>query len=104
MRTLMCFWCFALAGLAQRHKMEEVDAEKPEGKLLQQVMQESDQAKKTALMEQFAQQFPKADGTPWMLEQLQAAYVKANDPDKIIATGERLLALDSDDPDARCRT
>ena len=100
MRTLMMILVFALAGLAQRHKMEEVDAEKPEGKLLQQVMQESDAAKKTALMEQFAQQFPKASGTPWVLEQLQAAYVKANDPDKTIATGERLLALDADDPEA----
>jgi tetratricopeptide (TPR) repeat protein len=64
------------------------------------MMQESDQAKKTALMEQFAQQFPKADGTPWILEQLQAAYVKTNEPDKVIATGEQLLALDPEDPEA----
>lgn len=91
---------FALAAFGQRHKMEEVDAEKPEGKLLQQVMQEGDAAKKAALMEQFAQQFPKSEGAPWVLEQLQAAYVKANDPDKIIGAGERLLALDPDDPEA----
>ena len=35
-----------------------------------------------------------------MLEQLQAVYVKADDSDKIIATGEKLLALDPDDPEA----
>src|SRR5579863_9091294 len=100
MRTLMLSIVFALGALAQRHKIEEVDAAKPEGALLQQVMQESDAGKKAALMEQFAQQFPKAEGTPWILEQLQAAYVKANDPDKVIATGERLLALDPEDPEA----
>jgi len=100
MRTLVTLIALSLAAMAQRHKMEEVNAEKPEGQLLQQVMQESDPAKKSALMEQFVQQFPKADGTPWVLEQLQAVYVKANDPEKIIATGEKLLALDPDDPDA----
>lgn len=100
MRTLVILIAFAAGALAQRHKIEEVDTAKPEGGLLQQVMQENDAAKKTALMEQFAQQFPKAEGTPWVLEQLQALYVKANDPDKTIATGEKLLALDPGDPEA----
>ena len=35
-----------------------------------------------------------------MLEQLQAGYVKAGDSDKIIAAGEKLLAIDPDDPEA----
>ena len=35
-----------------------------------------------------------------MLEQLQAIYVKAGDSDKTIAAGEKLLALDPDDPEA----
>ncbi|HEV2445525.1 MAG TPA: hypothetical protein VGS58_06370 [Candidatus Sulfopaludibacter sp.] len=100
MRTRVILITLALGAFAQRHKMEEVDAQKPEGALLQQVMQEGDQTKKAALMEQFAQQFPKAEGTGWILEQLQAIYVKANDPDKVIATGEKLLALDPDDPES----
>ena len=100
MRTLMMLIIFVPAAFAQRHKMEEVDAQKPEGALLQQVMQESDAARKTALMEQFAQQFPKAEGTAWILEQLQAAYVKAGDPDKTISAGERLLSIDPGDPEA----
>jgi hypothetical protein len=100
-RTLVIAWtAFALAAYGQRHKIEDVDAEKPEGKLLQQMMQEADAARKAALMEQFAQQFPKAEATPWVLEQLQSAYVKANDSDKTISAGERLLALDPDDPEA----
>ena len=47
MRTLVLLIAFSLAAFGQRHKLDEVDAEKPEGKLLQQVMQESDDAKKT---------------------------------------------------------
>jgi tetratricopeptide (TPR) repeat protein len=100
MRRLAVLIAFSVAALAQRHKIEEVDAAKPEGKLLQDVMQEGDAAKKTALMEQFAQQFPKAEGTAWILEQLQGVYAKANDYDKTIATGEKLLAVDPDDPEA----
>ena len=101
MRTLVILIAFSLAAFGQRHKLDEVDAEKPEGKLLQQVMQESDAAKKAALMEQFAGEFPKAEQTAWVLEQLQAYYVKANQPDQIIAAGEKLLAVDPDDPGGR---
>ena len=100
MRTLIFLLAFSVAALGQRHKIEEVDDSKPEGKLLQQVMQETDAAKKTALMEQFVQQFPKAEGAGWILEQLQAVYVKANDYDKVIASGDRLLALDPEDPES----
>lgn len=100
MRTLVILMALAAAAYGQRHKMEDVDAEKPEGKLLQPALQENDPAKKAALLEQFVQQFPKAEGTPWVLEQLQALYVKAGDSDKIIATGEKLLALDPDDVEA----
>jgi tetratricopeptide (TPR) repeat protein len=100
MRTLVILVAFTLAAFAQRHKMEDVNAEKPEGKLLQQALTENDAAKKAALLEQFAQEFPKSEETPWVLEQLQGIYVKAGDPDKIVATGERLLALDPGDPEA----
>jgi tetratricopeptide (TPR) repeat protein len=100
MRILVFLIAFTLAAFGQRHKIEQVDSEKPEGKLLQQIMQENDGAKRAAALEQFAGEYPKHDGTPWVLEQLQAIYVKANDPDKVIATGEKLLALDPDDPEA----
>ena len=105
MRVLLLFIAIAVAANGQRHKIEEVNAEKPEGKLLQQILQESDEAKKAALLDRFAGEFPKDEGTPWVLEQLQAIYVKDNDgkgsnADKIIATGDKLLALDPDDPEA----
>jgi tetratricopeptide (TPR) repeat protein len=100
MRTLALLIAFSMTALGQRHKIEEVNSEKPEGKLLQQIMQENDGAKKTALLDQFVSQFPKDAGTPWALEQLQSLSVKANDTDKVIAAGDQLLALDPDDPEA----
>jgi len=100
MRTLAIVLVFACTALGQRHKLEEVDAEKPEGKLLQQFLQENDAVKKTALMEQFATEYPKLETTAWVLEQLQATYVKSNDHDKVIAAGQKLLAMDPDDPEA----
>jgi tetratricopeptide (TPR) repeat protein len=101
MRTLAILIVFAVAALGQRHKPpEEVDAEKPDGKLMQQIMQESDAAKKNALMEQFATEFPKAPHTGWVLESVQGYYAKANQHDQVIAFGDKLLALDPDDPEA----
>ncbi|HXB72079.1 MAG TPA: hypothetical protein VNY05_27835 [Candidatus Acidoferrales bacterium] len=100
MRTLALLIALSLTALGQRHKIEEVNSEKPEGKLLQQIMQENDAAKKAALMDQYASQFPKDAGTPWVLEQLQGLYAKANDAGKVIAAGDQLLALDPDDPEA----
>ena len=100
MRALALVLSFALTSFAQRHKVDEVNASKPDGALLQQILQENDTARKTALMEQFVQQFPKETDTPWVLEHLQAAYVQSNNPDKTIATGEALLLLDPGDPGA----
>lgn len=81
---------------AQRHKIA-IDAETPEGKLLEQIGQESGEAKKLAMLEQFTTQYPKHEGTAWVYEQLVAAYAKTNQPDKLIAGGEKLLALDPAD-------
>src|SRR5581483_3107488 len=101
MRTFVILIAFAVAAFGQRHKPPtEVDAEKPDGKLMQQILQESDAAKKNALLEQYANEYPKNEATPWALETVQAYYVKANQPDQIIAFGEKLLALDPDDPES----
>ncbi len=100
MRIALILVAFTVAAFGQRHKLEEVDSEKPEGKLLQQILQENDQAKKAALMEQFASQYPKLEASGYILEQLQGIYVKSGDSDKVIATGEKLLALDPEDPEA----
>lgn len=81
-------------GYAQRHRLGEVNAEKPDGQLLQQIGQEADETKKLALLEQFAAEYPKHEALGWVYEQAQTAYMKANQPDKALETGEKLLALD----------
>lgn len=86
----------AMALTAQRRELT-INAETPEGQVLQQIGQEADAAKKAALMEEFAQKYPKHDGTPWVLEQLLAHHLKTPDFDKALSAGERLLALDPDD-------
>ena len=100
MRLLTILVAFSLTAFAQRHSVSEVDAEKPDGKILQQIMQADDQAKRTALLEQFVDQFPKADATPWALEQLLAGYAKSNQPDKVLSIGEKLLAVDPEETEA----
>lgn len=84
------------SAFAQRHKVT-ANTETPEGKAIQQIELESDEPRKLALLEQFASQYPKHEGAAWVYEQLVAAYAKANQPDKLIATGEKLLALDPAD-------
>jgi hypothetical protein len=100
MRTFLLFTAFSLAAFAQRHKLDEIDAQKPEGNLLRQCMQEDDAVKKAALMEQFVKQFPKLEQTAWVLEQLQSYYAKAGQTENTLSVGDKLLALDPGDPEA----
>jgi len=89
---------FALAAtLAAQRSAPTPDPATPEGKLLQQITAETDLANKRALLEQFASTYPDNDATPWVDEQLMDAYRSANDPDKMLAIGERLLAIDPSD-------
>ena len=60
---------------------------------VEQIGTESDEAKKLALLEDFAAKYPKHEGVSWVYEQLVAAYDKTSQPDKLLATGEKLLAL-----------
>jgi tetratricopeptide (TPR) repeat protein len=79
---------------AQRFTIGEIDAEKPAGQLLQQIGQESDPAKKLALLEQFATKFPNEKALGAVCEQMQELYIKTNQYDKVMANTERLLSLD----------
>jgi len=90
----------APVAMAQRHPLGTVNAETPEGALLQQIGQTEDEGKKLGMLEQFAAQHPKHDAIGWVYEQMQAGYLKAGQPDKAIDAGEKLLAIDADDLDA----
>ncbi len=87
----------AWTATAQRHQPATIDAGTPEGQMLQQIGTESDEAKKLAMLEDFAAKYPKHEGTAWVYEQMMAAYAKNGQYDKVFESGEKLLALDPAD-------
>jgi hypothetical protein len=86
----------AVSGWAQRHKMT-INTETPEGQLLAQIGQESDEAKKLALMEDFAAKYPKHEAAAWVYEQMYPAWQKSNQLDKALSACDKLLTLDPED-------
>jgi tetratricopeptide (TPR) repeat protein len=80
---------------AQRHKLSEVNTETEEGKLLQAIGQESDEARKLQMIEQFTTQYGSHQGLPWVLSQGQPLWVKNGNFDRVLDAGEKLVA---DDP------
>ncbi len=100
MKALPLVLGFTLAipcGIAQRHRLSDINAETPEGALLQQIGQEENESKKLALLEQFAAAHPKHEAILWVLDQLYPAYAKANQPGKALEVCEKLLAADPED-------
>lgn len=83
----------AVSGLAQR-KPFEINAQTPEGVLLTDAGQATDEAKKTALLEEFMQKYSKHDGVPFAGTQLQEIYLKNGSLDKVIQAAETILAVD----------
>ena len=90
-----------LAGplLADRHKVD-VDPESEDGILLQRIQQEPVPARKQALLEKYAAQFPKTTSIAWIYEQLLPIYKEAKDSQKVLAIANALLAADPNDLDA----
>lgn len=83
----------AMAGAAQK-KPFEINAQTPEGALLTLASQADDEAKKTALLEEFLQKYPKHDGIPFAGTQLQTIYLKNGSLDKVIQAAGTILAVD----------
>ncbi len=81
---------------AQRHKLT-INAETPEGQMLQAIGQEQDDAKKLTMLEGFAGKYPKHEAMAWVYAQMQPVYVKTGQFDKAIDAGEKSLALEPGD-------
>jgi tetratricopeptide (TPR) repeat protein len=96
MRILLLALLLAAGALAQRHKVN-INTETPEGQALQTIGQEADDAKKLAMLEKFTEDYAKSENLPWVYTQMQPLYTKANQPEKAIAIGEKLIALDAED-------
>jgi tetratricopeptide (TPR) repeat protein len=84
---------------AQRHK-PHIDPETDDGILIQRIQQEPVPARKQALLEKYAAQYPQASSIAWVYEQLLPIYKDAKDYQKVIALGNALLAVDPNDLDA----
>jgi hypothetical protein len=99
MKTIATLFALALAavpGWAQCHKLAEINTTTPEGQLLQKAGLEEDPAKKLALQEEFATQYPQNEAAGYINEQLLNAYIKAGDADKALAVGDKLAAMPPD--------
>jgi len=92
MTALLC----APAASAAKRKLS-VDTESKEGSMLKHLVDEPDAAKKTALLEDFVKQYPAHESATWVYGELQTAYLKANQFDKALAAGEKVVAADPDD-------
>ena len=99
LRILAVALVLAAVAPAQQ-KLGTVNTETPEGQLLQQIGQESDEAKKLALLEAFAAKHATHESIGWVWSQMQAGYLKANQPDKALEAGEKLAAKDPNDLEA----
>jgi hypothetical protein len=84
---------------ADRHK-PNIDPENADGILVQRIQQEPTLPRKLALLEKFVAEYPKSNSVAWVYEQLLPIYKDANEPDKVLATADALLAVDPNDLDA----
>jgi hypothetical protein len=92
--ALLVFILLFIGILGAQRQMPAPDMNTEEGKLLQQIADESDVQRKTQLLEEFAARYPNNAATAWVYEQLTDSYRSSNEPDKLLASGERILAID----------
>jgi len=82
--------------LAQRHKLD-FDPESKEGYLLEQIQQTPDPAGKLQLLEQFIAQYPNNGAIAWVYEQIESLYMSAQQYNKELEIGPKMLAADPGD-------
>src|SRR5207237_939563 len=88
-----------LAATAQQRPKLIVNPDTDEGKLLQQIGQQSDASKKQALLEEFIAKYSKHDAAAWVYGQLQRLYLQQSQFDKALEDGEKALTIDPDNLD-----
>jgi len=96
-------WVFALAisvlpAFAQPQNLT-INVGTPEGQLLQSIGQESDDAKKVALMEDFLSKYPKHEGASWVCGQLELSYLQQKQFDKALEAADKVYTGSPNDLD-----
>jgi len=95
--VVLAILLLALGTSAAQHPAPTPDPATQEGQLLQRIADEPDLSNRRALLEEFVASYPNRSAAAWAYEQLMDAYRSANDPDKLLAAGERILAIDPGD-------
>ena len=94
-------WVFAFAVsvlpvLAQPQNVT-INVGTPEGQLMQSIGQESDEAKKVGMMEDFLSKYPKHEGAPWVAGELEKSYVKQKEFDKALGAADKVYTGNPND-------
>src|SRR5579862_5997079 len=87
-RSVAVFVLLVLPVLAQKQNFT-INVGTPEGQQLQAIGQETDDAKKVSMMEDFLAKYPKHEGAPWVAEQLTASYTQQKQLDKALAAADK---------------
>lgn len=85
------------AGAGAQIRNVTINAESDEGKVLQRAGEESDSAKKIAVLEEFLSKYGSHDAAGYVHLQLQAEYLKANNFEKSFEHGQQAQAKAPDD-------
>jgi tetratricopeptide (TPR) repeat protein len=97
--AMVLFLPLMAASLSARPQKFTINLTTPEGQSLQRVREESDDAKKVVLMEQFLAQYPNHEGAVWVYSQMVASCANLGQFDKALAAAEKALARDPADVD-----
>ena len=92
MRVVSAALLLLSLNLATAWAQVEINAQTPEGQLLTQASQESDPAKKVALLEEFFGKYPDHETATFAYAQAVPAYVALQNYPKALEAGEKLLA------------
>ncbi|HTS48819.1 MAG TPA: hypothetical protein VMH05_12800 [Bryobacteraceae bacterium] len=87
-RSVAILAIFVFPLLAQRQNFT-INVGTPEGQQLQAIGQETDDAKKIALEEDFLSKYPKHEGAPWVAGQLEVAYLQQKQFDKALDAADK---------------
>ena len=82
---------------AQNRYKPDINAETPEGKILQSLGQEADHAKRLALVDQFMAAHGSHGSAAWAMGQGLISAQKLSQPDRVMALAAKLVALDGSD-------
>lgn len=102
MRPIQCLLLATLLSVpspAQKPKFH-LNADTPEGLMLQQAGQEADDTRKLQLYEEYLAKYAKHEGVAYALSQAQPLWLKVQQFDKVFSAAETILAADAHSPAA----